>query len=184
MEEERLSVRFRVNGRECHVEVQPYHTLLYVLQQQLNLTGAKEACGEGECGACTILLNGRAVNSCLILAAEAEGADIGTVEGLANGQQLSPLQQAFISCGAVQCGYCTPGMLMAAEYLLANNLHPTTEEVKEALSGNLCRCTGYSRIVKAVCLVADGQVKCEDEAEYGHPVRKNGRTVHDLNFSS
>lgn len=143
-------LNFTVNGKEQCVMVKTHHTLLRVLQQQLALTGTKESCAEGECGACTILMDGRAVNACLILALEAEGSEIVTIEGLAQGETLDPVQEAFIAEGAVQCGYCTPGMIMAAKYLLVRNPQPTTEEIREALAGNLCRCTGYGRIVDAV----------------------------------
>jgi carbon-monoxide dehydrogenase small subunit len=122
----------------------------------LNLTGTKECCAEGECGACTVLLNGRAVNSCLVLAVECDGEDVRTIEGLATGGRLDPLQQAFVASGAVQCGFCIPGMIVAARYLLSTNPHPSEQEVREGLSGNLCRCAGYSRIVSAV-LMAAGQ---------------------------
>ena len=155
IEAEHMPLRLTLNGQDRCVDVRSHHTLLQVLQQ-LGLTGTKETCGEGECGACTILLDGRAVNACLILALEADGADVVTVEGLADGEQLDPLQESFIAAGAVQCGYCTPGMLMAAKYLLLRNSHPTTEEIKEALAGNLCRCTGYGRIVQAVHRAASG----------------------------
>jgi aerobic-type carbon monoxide dehydrogenase small subunit (CoxS/CutS family) len=139
-----------VNGRPLELAVAPHHTLLTVLRDQTQLTGTKECCAEGECGACTILLNGRAVNSCLVLAAEADGQEITTVEGLATDGRLSPLQQAFVDHGAVQCGFCIPGMLMAATALLARTPQPTTTEIQAALAGNLCRCAGYSRIIAAV----------------------------------
>jgi len=124
--------------------------LLQVLRYDLGLTGSKKCCGEGECGACTVILDGRAVNSCLMLAAEADGSNIVTVEGLERDGQLSAVQRAFLDRGGVQCGFCTPGMIMAAEYLLMNNPHPSEEEIREGLSGNLCRCTGYQGIVEAV----------------------------------
>lgn len=145
-----ISVELKVNGQSHFLEVPPHHTLLQVLRDRLGLTGSKECCGEGECGACTVLLNGRAINSCLMLAVEADGCEVITVEGLAGEDGLDPLQEAFIEEGAVQCGYCTPGMLMSAKYLLMRNPHPTVAEVREALAGNLCRCTGYARIVEAV----------------------------------
>jgi carbon-monoxide dehydrogenase small subunit len=146
-----------VNEKTYEVSVQPNHTLLDVLRDQLNITGPKECCGVGECGSCTILLDGKAVNSCLILAVEVDGSDIVTVEGLGGPDHLSALQQAFIDSGAVQCGFCTPGMIMAAQYLLNTNPSPTEEDVRVALSGNLCRCTGYNRIIDAVLSVSKQQ---------------------------
>jgi len=148
------SITLTVNEVIYSIEVEPHHTLLQVLRDQLDITGPKECCGVGECGACTILLNGKAVNSCLILAVEANNTEIITIEGLGGPEKLSPLQQAFIDAGAVQCGFCTPGMIMAAQYLLNRNPSPTEEDVREALSGNLCRCTGYKRIIEAVLTVA------------------------------
>lgn len=143
-----------VNETTYEVSVQPNHTLLDVLRDQLDITGPKECCGVGECGACTILLDGKAVNSCLILAVEVDGSDIITIEGLGGPDHLSALQQAFIDAGAVQCGFCTPGMIMAAQYLLNTNPSPNEEDVRVALSGNLCRCTGYNRIIDAVLSVS------------------------------
>ena len=134
--------------------MQSHHTLLEVLRDQLDITGPKECCGVGECGACTILLNGKAVNACLILAVEADGTEIVTIEGLGGPDNLSPMQKAFIDAGAVQCGFCTPGMIMAAQYLINTNPDPTEEEIRVALAGNLCRCTGYSRIIEAVLSVS------------------------------
>jgi carbon-monoxide dehydrogenase small subunit len=145
-----MKVGFTVNGVPCEVEVAPHHSLLDVIRDQLTLTGTKECCAEGECGACTVLLNGRAVNSCLVLAVECEGEAVATIEGLAGDGTLDPLQQAFIDTGAVQCGFCIPGMIVAARYLLSKNPDPTEDEVKEGLAGNLCRCAGYSRIIRAV----------------------------------
>jgi len=145
-----VSISIHVNGETHAISVQPHHTLLQVLRYDLGLTGSKKCCGEGECGACTVILDGRAVNSCLMLAAEADGSTIVTVEGLERDGQLSAVQRAFLDRGGVQCGFCTPGMIMAAEYLLMNNPHPSEEEIREGLSGNLCRCTGYQGIVEAV----------------------------------
>jgi aerobic-type carbon monoxide dehydrogenase small subunit (CoxS/CutS family) len=139
-----------VNQTRYAIDVQPQHTLLDVLRDQLDITGPKECCGVGECGACTVLYNGKAVNACLILAVEAHEAEIVTIEGLGGPDKLSPMQQAFADAGAVQCGFCTPGMIMAAQYLVNTNPHPTEEDVRVALAGNLCRCTGYSRIIEAV----------------------------------
>jgi carbon-monoxide dehydrogenase small subunit len=143
-----------VNGSRREIEVAAHHTLLQVLRDDFELTGTKECCACGECGACTVLLNGQAVVSCLILAAECDGADVVTIEGLAAAGRLDALQTAFIETGAVQCGFCIPGMIMAAKYLLLRNPHPTVPEIKEALVGNLCRCAGYSRIIDAVVTAA------------------------------
>ncbi|SMB99506.1 purine hydroxylase delta subunit apoprotein [Thermanaeromonas toyohensis ToBE] len=147
--------RLKVNGKEVQVEAPAGITLLRLLRDYLGLTGTKEGCGEGECGACTVLLDGVAVVSCLLPAAKAEGREVTTIEGLAQGQKLHPLQEAFISEGAVQCGFCTPGMILSAKSLLDSNPCPTKEEIKEAISGNLCRCTGYSQIVRAVQKAAE-----------------------------
>lgn len=144
-------VRFRVNGEQTTVHVEPTKTLLDVLREDLFLTGTKRGCDSGECGACTVLLNGQAVNSCLILAAELDGKDVLTIEGLSKDRkELHPLQKAFIEKGAVQCGFCTPGLIMTAKALLDKNPNPTEEEVRYGVSGNLCRCTGYSKIVEAI----------------------------------
>ena len=148
-------IHIRVNGINYALEVEAQDTLLTILRDKLDITGPKECCGVGECGACTVLIDGKAVNSCLVLAVEMDGHDIVTVEGLGEPGKLSTLQEAFIKAGAIQCGFCTPGMIMAAQYLLNNNPHPTEEDVRTALSGNLCRCTGYSRIITAVLSVAN-----------------------------
>jgi aerobic-type carbon monoxide dehydrogenase small subunit (CoxS/CutS family) len=150
-----VRVHMQVNGRSLDLDVPPHHTLLDVLRDTVRLTGTKECCSEGECGACTVLLNGQAVCSCLVLGVEMEGREITTIEGLASEGRLDPLQEAFVSTGAVQCGFCIPGMIMAARALLSANPKPTRAEVQEALVGNLCRCGGYSRILDAVLLVAD-----------------------------
>ena len=152
-----LPLSFDVNGRTETVEVQPHHTLLEVLRDQLHLTGTKECCSEGECGACTVLLNGRAICSCLMLAAEADGDTVTTIEGLATDDRLDPLQEQFVVKGAVQCGFCIPGMIMSAKYLLLTNPQPTEAEIQEALVGNLCRCGGYHRIVEAVTAAAKAE---------------------------
>jgi carbon-monoxide dehydrogenase small subunit len=151
-----LPIEITVNGRRRALEVAVHHTLLDVLRDDLSLTGTKECCLVGECGACTVMVNGRIVDSCLMLAVEADGADIVTVEGLAREGNLSPLQEAFLNKGAVQCGFCTPGQLVAAQALLDANPHPTLEEVHEGLSGNLCRCACYVQITEAVLAVAEG----------------------------
>lgn len=146
----RVAVTLVVNGREYDVEVASNERLLDTLREQLRLTGTKEGCGVGECGACSLILNGRLVNSCLVLTAQCHGAKIETIEGLGAAAKLHPLQQSFIDYNAVQCGFCTPGMLMAAKALLDKNPHPSDEEIKEGLSGVLCRCTGYQQIIDAV----------------------------------
>jgi len=148
-----------INGDPYNISVEPHKTLLWVLREQLNITGPKECCGIGECGACTILMDGKSVNSCLVLAVEADGHEIVTIEGLGGPEGLDPIQQAFIDEGAVQCGFCTPGMIMSAKYLLDNNHNPSEEEIAVALSGNYCRCTGYKNIVAAVQAAA---VKIQD----------------------
>lgn len=149
-----MTIAIIVNGTRRTVEVPAHRSLLELLRDQLNLTGTKECCAEGECGACTVLLNGRAVNSCLVLAAECDGDEVATIEGLASDGQLDRVQQAFVETGAVQCGFCIPGMIVAAQYLLSTNPDPTADEIKEGLAGNLCRCAGYSRIIEAVALAA------------------------------
>ena len=146
----RISIACRVNGEPRRVEVFPMARLLDVLRDEMNLTGTKEGCGEGECGACAILLNGAIVNSCLVPAIDADRADIRTIEGIADGDQLSAVQNAFLECGGAQCGICTPGMVMAATALIAKHPHPNDAEIREGLAGNLCRCTGYQKIFAAV----------------------------------
>jgi carbon-monoxide dehydrogenase small subunit len=147
---DRLRYRLRVNGRDHEVSAPAHRTLLDVLRDELRLTGTKECCAEGECGACTVHVDGEAVCACLVLGAEMPGHEITTIEGLASGDRLDPIQAAFVETGAVQCGFCIPGMIMAARALLNGNPRPTREEIQDALSGNLCRCGGYSRIVDAV----------------------------------
>ncbi len=144
------SITLTVNGKPEYVTVPSHMTLLRMLRDTLGLTGTKNGCEAGECGACTVLLDGEPVNSCMMLAVEAENREVTTVEGLAGEGGLSPLQQAFVDHNAVQCGFCTPGMLMAAHALLKRNPHPSEEEIREALVGNLCRCTGYVGIIKAI----------------------------------
>ena len=144
-----MTVNARRNARRA-----AHRTLLAALRDQLNLTGTKECCAEGECGACTVLLNGRAVNACLVLAVECDGETVATIEGLGAGGRLDAVQQAFVESGAVQCGFCIPGMIVAARYLLSTNPHPTEDEIKEGLAGNLCRCAGYSRIISAVAMAS------------------------------
>ena len=151
-----IPIELTVNGRRRALEVAVHHSLLDVLRDDLGLTGTKECCLVGECGACTVILDGRIVDSCLVLAIEADGAEITTVEGLAEGGRLSALQQAFLDEGAVQCGFCTPGQLMAAHDLLGRNPHPTVPEIQEGLAGNLCRCGCYLQITEAVLATAEG----------------------------
>lgn len=143
-------LRFVVNGETWEIEVEQNWTLLEVLRNHLGLTGTKEGCGTGDCGDCTVLLQGKPVNSCLVLALDAKDQEVLTIEGLAKDDQLHPIQQAFVDYGAVQCGFCTPGMILAAKALLDSNLHPTEGEIRQAISGNLCRCTGYAKIVEAI----------------------------------
>jgi len=146
-----IELTFILNQREVTVSVAPNRRLLDVLREELHLTGTKEGCGIGECGACTVLLNGRPVNSCLILAGQAQGSEITTIEGVETEDgDLHPLQEAFLEEGAVQCGFCTPGMILSALSLLRKNPGPSEDEIKEAISGNLCRCTGYKQIVEAI----------------------------------
>jgi aerobic carbon-monoxide dehydrogenase small subunit len=149
-------IRLRVNGDRHELAVLPRESLLDVLRDKLNMTGTKKGCNEGDCGACTVIMDGRPVNSCLVLAVEADGLDILTVEGLADGPELHPLQEAFMKYGALQCGFCTPGMLMSAKALLDDNPDPSEEEIRHALSGNICRCTGYTKIVQAITEAAKG----------------------------
>ncbi len=157
MSENTIKITVTVNGQPHRLEVEAHETLLEMLRNRLGLTGTKKCCGEGECGACTVILDGRAVNSCIILAAEADEGEVLTIEGLTEEGKPGALQQAFLDKGAVQCGFCTPGMIMAAHYLLENNPHPTEEQIREGLSGNLCRCTGYGNIVEAVQAAAEAE---------------------------
>jgi carbon-monoxide dehydrogenase small subunit len=147
-------IALHVNSELHHLTVDASHSLLQVLRDQLNLMGVKEGCGAGDCGACTVLIDGRAVNSCLYLAIRAEGHEIVTIEGLARDSRLHPVQQAFIEAGAIQCGFCTPGMVLSAVALLSENARPTEHEIRRAIAGNLCRCTGYTKIVEAITLAA------------------------------
>jgi len=147
-------VSFSVNGATRTVRVYPMERLLDVLRNQLGLTGAKEGCGEGECGSYSVLMDGELVNSCLVPALQADGAQIVTIEGLAEGPRLHTLQKAFLDCGGAQCGICTPGMILASSHLLMKNPSPTLDDIREALSGNLCRCTGYMQIFESVAEAA------------------------------
>ena len=150
-----INLTLKVNGKEVTLKVGPKERLIDTLREQLNLTGTKEGCSIGECGACTVILNGEAVSSCLILSGQIGGSEVLTIEGLEVAGELDPLQKAFIDYQAVQCGFCTPGMLMSAKALLMKNPHPGREEIKTTLEGNLCRCTGYEQIIQAIESVAN-----------------------------
>jgi carbon-monoxide dehydrogenase small subunit len=147
---EKALLRMKVNGAPVQVWVDPTWTLLRVIREELRLTGTKKGCGQGDCGVCTVIMNGRAVNACLVLALQAEGKEIETIEGLGTPEKLHSLQASFIKNGAVQCGFCTPGVLMSAVALLRKSPHPSEDEIKRGISGNLCRCTGYVKIIKAI----------------------------------
>jgi len=151
----KISVRCAVNGEEVTLHAHPFARLLDVLREGLRLTGTKEGCGEGECGACSVLIGGELVNSCLVPVAQAEGAEIMTVEGLTDGERLHAVQRAMIECGGAQCGICTPGMVLAAVSLLQRTPQPTEADIREGLAGNLCRCTGYMKIFEAVVKAVD-----------------------------
>ncbi len=154
MGNEIVEISMQVNGVSVVLRTPANRTLLSILREDLRLTGAKEGCGIGECGACTVLMNGKAVNACMVLAPKADGARITTIEGLGDEARLHPLQEAFVKHGAVQCGFCTPGMILSAKALLDENPNPTRLEIREGISGNLCRCTGYQQIVDAIEEVA------------------------------
>jgi aerobic carbon-monoxide dehydrogenase small subunit len=145
-----MEIKFTLNGKVIGVEVPPHWTLLRLLREKFGLTGTKEGCGIGECGACTVLLDGMPVNACLVMAPKVEGRKVETVEGLGSRESLHPLQKSFIDHGAIQCGFCTPGILMSSKALLEKNSNPTREEIKETISGHLCRCTGYHQIIEAI----------------------------------
>jgi len=154
-------LRLTVNGQPYELYIKPKTLLVEALRDQLGLTGTKRGCNESACGACTVILNGMAVKSCSILALQADGGEVLTVEGLARGTELHPLQKAFLDYGAFQCGFCTPGMLMSATALLDENPKPTKEQIKEGIDGNICRCTGYNSIIRAVTAVVKGEYKEE-----------------------
>jgi len=159
-------INLNINQERYKVIARPHESLLDILRNRLGLTGTKECCNEGDCGACTVIMGGRAVNACLVLAMEAEGEEIFTVEGLAQGTHLHPLQEAFMKFGGFQCGFCTPGMLMSAKALLDENPEPTEEEIRKGISGNLCRCTGYVKIIESIkeaALSMKGGQKSEQE---------------------
>ena len=149
------TIHIKVNGQPYELAVEPHWTLLETVREQLALTGSKEGCGTGDCGACSLIVDGKLITSCLMLAPEADGSEITTIEGLARNGDLHPVQQSFIEAGGVQCGFCTPGMIMAAKALLDSNPRPTLEDVRLGLAGNLCRCTGYAKIYEAVLAAAE-----------------------------
>ena len=150
-----ITINTKINGQSISASAEPSTSLLEFLRDTLEMKGSKLCCNTGECGACTIIYNGKPINSCVTMAADANGADIVTIEGLADGEKLHPVQQAFIDTGAVQCGYCTPGYIMSVKALLDHTTKPTAADIEEAVSGNICRCTGYNKIVDAIQLAAD-----------------------------
>jgi carbon-monoxide dehydrogenase small subunit len=152
---EMKDIRFVLNGESFEISVPPWRTLLEMIREDLRLTGAKEACGQGECGACTVILGGKSVNSCLVPAVEVDGQEILTVEGLSNGEELHPIQEAFVEHAGMQCGFCTPGMIMSAKSLLDRNPRPDVNEIKKGIAGNFCRCTGYTKIVESISAAAE-----------------------------
>ncbi len=152
-----MKITYTLNGAARTDEVRPERRLIDYLREDLHLTGVKEGCSEGECGACTVILNGKAVHSCLTLVGQIDGGELITIEGLEQGGKLDPLQQAFIDNSAVQCGFCTPGMILSAKALLMHNPHPTEEEIRRAIAGNICRCTGYAEIRAAIRQAAEGE---------------------------
>jgi carbon-monoxide dehydrogenase small subunit len=164
----KIGIRLTVNGKEQGLEIEPYETLLDILRDRIGLTGTKYGCGEGECGACTVMINGKAVLSCITLGVQADGKEILTIEGLNEGSRLHPLQETFVEHSALQCGYCTPGILMAARALLEENPTPSEGEVREAISNNLCRCTGYEKPVKAILEAAEN-IKKSIESDLSGP---------------
>lgn len=151
---EMKEIRFVLNGQDYRVKVKPWRTLLEMIREDLKLTGTKEGCGIGDCGACTVLMGGKSVNSCLIPAVEADGQEITTIEGLSRGDTLHPLQEAFVENAGMQCGFCTAGMIMSAKHLLDKNPDPSPEEIREGIAGNFCRCTGYTKIVESISAAA------------------------------
>lgn len=154
-------IELTVNGKTYELTIQPHRTLLEVIRDELKLTGTKEGCGLGECGACTVIMDGRTVNSCLVLAAEADGKQITTIEGLAEGDKLHPIQEAFIEHGGLQCGFCTPGMIISAKALLDENPSPDEEELRRGIAGNSCRCTGYIKIIESIKAAAKNMQRGE-----------------------
>lgn len=161
---EKMKLTLRVNGITRSVETWPMARLLDVIREELGLTGTKEGCGEGECGACSVILNGKLVNSCLVPAVQAEGAELRTIEGVASDEQLHGVQESFLQCGGAQCGICTPGMIMAAVDLLQRCPHPDEAQIRDGLAGNLCRCTGYGKIVDSVAQAAERAIQVAEES--------------------
>ena len=160
---DKVLLHITVNGQPYELYVKPKTLLVEVLRNHLGLTGTKRGCDSGACGACTVILNGMSVKSCSVLAVQAEGGEVLTIEGMANGPKLHPIQRAFLDYGAYQCGFCTPGMIMSSKALLDENPHPSKEEIKEGIHGNLCRCTGYNSIIRAISAVAEGKYREEKE---------------------
>jgi carbon-monoxide dehydrogenase small subunit len=148
-------IEFTLNGKFYELKIQPWRTLLEVIREDLRLTGTKEGCGQGECGSCTVIMGGKTVNSCLVPAAEADGQEIITIEGLADGEDLHPIQDAFVEHAGMQCGFCTSGMIMSAKSLLDLNPNPSLDVIKEGIAGNFCRCTGYTKIVESISAAAE-----------------------------
>lgn len=151
-----VKISLTINGKLHQLAVEPELRLIDLIRDKLHLFGTKEGCGKGECGTCTVLMDGLAVNSCLVLAAQADGCEVMTIEGLGGEEKLHPIQEAFLKHGAVQCGYCIPGMVLSAKNLLDSNPHPTRDEIRKGIAGNLCRCTGYSKIIDAIESLAEG----------------------------
>jgi len=151
---EMRKIEFILNGKQHELKVKPWQTLLELIREGLNLTGTKEGCGQGECGSCTVIMGGKTVNSCLVPAIEADGQEIITIEGLADNEKLHPIQEAFVTHSGMQCGFCTPGMIMSAKALLDGNPDPTEAEIRESISGNFCRCTGYTKIIESISAAA------------------------------
>jgi len=154
-EMEKKEIKFVLNGRGYELRVWPWRTLLEMIREELQLTGTKEGCGQGECGSCTVIMGGKTVNSCLVLAVEADGQEITTIEGLSSGEKLHPIQEAFVNQAGMQCGFCTPGMILSAKALLEKNPSPSEKEIREGISGNFCRCTGYTKIIESISTAAD-----------------------------
>jgi carbon-monoxide dehydrogenase small subunit len=152
---DQVKIKFNLNGIPHEMHVQPWKTLLEVIREDLKLTGTKEGCGQGECGSCTVIMGGRTVNSCLVPAVEADNQEITTIEGLSEGDQLHPIQEAFVNHSGMQCGFCTPGMIMSAKALLEEKPDPSEEEIREGIAGNFCRCTGYTKIIESISAAAD-----------------------------
>jgi carbon-monoxide dehydrogenase small subunit len=155
IEMEKKNIHFTLNGQSHELSVQPWKTLLQVIREDLKLTGTKEGCGHGECGSCTVLMEGKTVNSCLIPAVEADNKEIVTIEGLSTGETLHSIQEAFVSHSGMQCGFCTPGMIMSTKALLDNNPDPSEDEIREGIAGNFCRCTGYTKIIESISAAAE-----------------------------